>query len=1242
MGETCAGKCNGQADWVNNLTSYAELSPALEELLRHHAQLLKVTVNLKDRAWKVCIQLDRLLSRQELQDLTEQLTERLGINVQFDIDYHLSHLSLSQLCKNWDLLVEEIGFRFSSIKNWMQDVSWQVEKDKLVLGFSNPMALRFLQEKQFPVQLGQWLETVLNQPVSVELVEKKEHQELDTNKIKENYLARVDVTITADNRGRAGNSHNRTRKKKQQETVPGVIKGRLIGGNKEITPLRQVREEEKEVVICGEVFSLDVRELKSERKLVLFDITDYTDSITVKAFAEKDEEWIGKLKKGQWLKVRGPVQHDRYSQELTLFCYDINEAEPVTREDKAEEKRVELHLHTKMSALDAVTDVDKVVATVARWGHPAVAITDHGVLQAFPEAHDAGKKYGVKIIYGLEGYLVEDNFKKNNNLKSYHIVVLVKNYQGLQNLYKIVTQSHLEHFYKKPLIPRGLLEQYREGLILGTACEAGELIRAYLSGAAEEELEKIASWYDYIEIQPTANNMFMVRQGKLTEHDLEEMNRYLVRLGEKLKKPVVATGDVHFLEPTDSIYRKILMSGQGYDDLEQPPLYFRTTDDMLEQFAHLGERKAYEVVVEIPRKLANSIEEIKPIPDELYPPEIPGAEQEIIGMATTTAKRLYGDPLPDIVQARLNKELDAIISNGFAVLYLIAHKLVKKSNEDGYLVGSRGSVGSSFVATMTGITEVNPLPPHYLCSECKFSEFITDGSVNSGVDLPDKDCPHCNKPLKKDGHDIPFEVFLGFKGDKVPDIDLNFSGEYQPRAHRFTEQLFGKDNVYRAGTIATIAERTAFGFVKNYFAERNEVVRTAEINRLVKGITGVKRTTGQHPGGLMVVPKNLDVHQFTPLQRPADDTSSQVITTHFDYHAISSRLVKLDILGHDDPTVIKMLEDLTGIDAKTIPLDEPKTMSIFSGVSALGVTKEEIRSEVGTYGIPEFGTRFVRQMLVDTQPKQFSDLVRISGLSHGTDVWLNNAQELVRSGTATISEVISTRDDIMTYLIYKDLPKDISFRIMEDVRKGRGLKPEYEAKMRECGVPDWYIESCKKIKYMFPKAHAVAYVTMAYRIAYFKVYYPEAFYATFFTVRADEFDAQMIVQGPEVIRAKIEEIEAKGGNVTQKEKNLLTILEVALEMYCRGIKVLPVDLERSDATKFLITDEGLLSPFVGLQGVGEQVAKNIVRAREERPFSSIQDLKTRGKASSAVVEILLEHGTIRDLPETDQLVLFSM
>ncbi|ADY56545.1 DNA polymerase III, alpha subunit [Syntrophobotulus glycolicus DSM 8271] len=1026
-------------------------------------------------------------------------------------------------------------------------------------------------------------------------------------------------------------------KKKDQKGSDLVI-GRDFKG--EAVPLRGINDEERQVIIAGEVCEAEIRRLKSGRQLFTFGITDKTNSLGCKLFLEEGQPEPN-VNKGDWLRLRGPVQFDRYTTELTMMPKDIVKIPGQVRMDTAEVKRVELHLHTKMSEMDAVSSAQSLVRRAALWGHQAIAITDHGVVQAFPDAVESAEKSGIKVILGMEGYLIEDDPQSQGY---YHVIILAKNQTGLNNLYQLVTGSHIEHFYRRPRISKSQLKKYREGLIIGSACEAGELMRAVLRQASWEDLKKIASFYDYLEIQPTGNNQFLIPKGEIRDEEgLRDLNRTIVKLGDELGKPVAATCDVHFLDAEDEVFRRILMAGKGYEDADtQAPLYFRTTDEMLEEFSYLGEDKAYEVVVTNTVAIAEGIENLKPFPDGFFEPKIEGAAERIKEMALKKAAEQYGDPLPDTVAKALQKELHSIIGNGFAVLYLIAHLLVKKSNEDGYLVGSRGSVGSSLVATMTGITEVNPLPPHYHCTNpsCLYSEFLTDGSAGSGVDLPDKTCPRCGLELSKDGHDIPFETFLGFKGDKVPDIDLNFSGEYQPRAHKYTEEIFGKENVFRAGTISTVAEKTAFGFVKNYLDERSIKYNQTELNRLVRGCAGVKRTTGQHPGGLMVIPKECDVYNFTPLQKPANDSKTETITTHFDYHSISGRLVKLDILGHDDPTMIKMLEDFTGIDAQEIRLDDERTLSLFSSPEALGVKAEDIGSNTGTFGVPEFGTKFVRQMLEDTKPKTFSHLVRISGLSHGTNVWLGNAQDLVLNGTADISQIIACRDDIMVYLIQKGLDPQKAFKIMEQVRKGKGLKADDVEEMLQFNVPQWYIDSCQKISYMFPKAHAVAYVMMAFRIAWFKLNCPEAFYAAFFTVRAEEFDAEMICQGLDHCKKIAAEMAGFGNKATQKEKGLLTILELAIEMYCRGISLRKVDLWESDATTFQITDTGILPPFSSIQGLGETAANSLVALRRENKIRSVEDMQTFGKISKPVVEVLQKHGCLNGLPERNQLSLF--
>ncbi|KXG10586.1 DNA polymerase III PolC-type [Anoxybacillus sp. P3H1B] len=1238
------------------------------------------------------------------------------------------------------------------------------------------------------------------------------------------------------------------KKEAPAETAP-ESSGPLVLGysikEEEVRTLDSITEEERRVVVQGYIFDAEVKELKSGRSLLTFKMTDYTNSILVKMFSrdKEDASVMGKVKKGMWVKVRGSVQNDTFVRDLVLLANDINEIKPNERKDTANEgeKRVELHLHTPMSQMDAVTSVSKLIEQAKKWGHPAIAVTDHAVVQSFPEAYSAAKKHGMKVLYGVEANIVDDGVPiayneahrplledtfvvfdvettglsavyntiielaavkvrdgeiidrftsfanphhplsvttieltgitddmvkgapdagevlrqfhewmgdsvlvahnasfdigflnvglnkiglqkvtnpvidtlelarflypelKNHRLNTlckkfdieltqhhraiydaeatghllmkmlkdahnkgivyhdelnlhskqetsyqrprpFHVTLLAQNDVGLKNLFKLVSLAHIQYFYRVPRIPRSVLQKYREGILVGSGCDKGEVFDNMIQ-KAPEEVEEIAKFYDFLEVHPPEVYKPLIEMDYVKDEAmLREVISKVVALGEKLNIPVVATGNVHYLNPEDKIYRKILIHSQaGANPLnrhELPDVYFRTTNEMLECFSFLGEEKAKEIVVTNTQKIADSVEEVKPIKDQLYTPRIEGAEEEIREMSYRRAKDIYGDPLPEIVEQRLEKELKSIIGHGFAVIYLISHKLVKKSLDDGYLVGSRGSVGSSFVATMTEITEVNPLPPHYVCPSCKHSEFFNDGSVGSGFDLPDKDCPKCGAKYKKDGHDIPFETFLGFKGDKVPDIDLNFSGEYQPRAHNYTKVLFGEDNVYRAGTIGTVADKTAYGFVKGYASDRNLTLRGAEVDRLAAGCTGVKRTTGQHPGGIIVVPDYMDIYDFTPIQYPADDTSSEWRTTHFDFHSIHDNLLKLDILGHDDPTVIRMLQDLSGIDPKTIPTDDPEVMKIFSGTESLGVTPEQIMCNVGTLGIPEFGTRFVRQMLEETKPKTFSELVQISGLSHGTDVWLGNAQELIHNGICTLSEVIGCRDDIMVYLIYRGLEPSLAFKIMESVRKGKGLTPEFEEEMRKHDVPEWYIESCKKIKYMFPKAHAAAYVLMAVRIAYFKVHHPLLYYASYFTVRAEDFDLDVMVKGSAAIRKRIEEINAKGLDASAKEKSLLTVLEIALEMCERGFSFQNIDLYRSQAAEFVIDGNSLVPPFNTIPGLGTNVALSIVRAREEGEFLSKEDLQQRGKVSKTILEYLESRGCLDSLPDHNQLSLF--
>ena len=1025
--------------------------------------------------------------------------------------------------------------------------------------------------------------------------------------------------------------------------------------------IANLTNDQKHVVIEGvickdERYGIRIGKTKTGALIFTFGLADDSDGIVCKHIfknaGESADAYIANLSGGMRVRVSGKVKQDDFAKEPVFFFDSVEEVPTVEREDNAEVKRVELHAHTTMSAMDSVVPVEKLINTAARWGWDAIAITDHGVVQAFPKAAETAAKLAksgkkIKIICGMEGYLTGDDYKQKF---ANHVIILAKDKRGLENLYKLVSLSNLKYLHQKPRIPKKILAAYREGLIIGSACEAGELIRAITSHAPEEKLLEIAEFYDYLEIQPIHNNDFLIRSADFPDitgdDDLRAINLKVAEIAARLDKPLVATCDVHYLNREDGIYRAIMQSGKGFTDFDmQPPIYLRTTDEMLKEFDYLDEKLAYDAVVSNPRKIAEQIEWLKPIPDELYAPSIPGADDEIRQMTYARAHEIYGEELPDIVRDRLEEELKPIIHHGFAVLYLIAQKLVKKSNDDGYLVGSRGSVGSSLVATMAGITEVNPLPPHYHCPNCKHSEFITDGSYGCGYDLPDKTCPKCGAPLSKDGHDIPFAVFLGFDGDKVPDIDLNFSGVYQSTAHKYTEILFGKHNVYRAGSITTVAEKTAYGYVKNYYEKHGEKKHGAFISHMVDGVTGVKRTSGQHPAGIMVVPRDMDIHYFTPIQYPADDKDSKTITTHFDYHSISSRLVKLDILGHDDPTVLKMLEEITGIDPTTIPLDDRETMSIFSSTKALGVTPEQIKNRTGTFGIPEFRTEFTRQMIDDTIPKCFSDLVRISGFSHGTDVWLNNAQDLIRKKICTLKDAISARDDIMMYLIHHGVDRLLSFKTMEGVRKGRGIKPDVVETLKASGVPDWYIESCQKIKYLFPRAHATAYVMMAFRIAWFKVHRPLAYYAAYFSIRAAEFDANVVVKGEDFVRQQIAELEraAAEKKLDVKGSDTLAVLQLVNEMFCRGFTVEPVDLYKSDAYKFITHEEtrSLLPPIASIAGVGPIAAQSIADVRGDGEFSSIEDLKTRAGITRTAIAALKEHGCLDGMTESDQMELFG-
>lgn len=1242
---------------------------------------------------------------------------------------------------------------------------------------------------------------------------------------------------------------------------PDVLYGRDF--EDEAIPLSDVVGEMGEITIRGKILKLETREIRNEKTIVMFAITDFTDTIMVKMFTRNEQlpEILAGIKKGAFLKIKGVTTIDKFDGELTIgSVVGIRKISDftTTRKDTSPEKRVELHCHTKMSDMDGVSEAQALVARAHDWGHQAIAITDHGVVQAFPDANHyverLDKEDPFKIIYGVEAYLVDDlteiavneqgqtlddtfvvfdiettgfsaaedriieigavkitdgaivdrfstfvnpevpipfeiqqlthitddmvleapkieealpafldfvgesalvahnagfdvgfieqncvrlgrsrtftsvdtvglarvllptlsKYKLNivakalnislenhhravddaaataeiylkfiemlkergmttlkevnafgdmnpdaiKKMPTYHAIILAKNEVGRVNLYTLVSLSHLKYFARRPRIPKSEFNKYREGLILGSACEAGELYRALLDGKSEETIAKIVDYYDYLEIQPIGNNAFMIASEKQrnikSEEDLKNMNRRIVQLGEKFQKPVVATCDVHFMDPDSEVYRRIIMTGKGFSDADsQPPLYLRTTEEMLEEFSYLGSKKAEEVVITNTNKIADSIERISPVRPDKCPPVIEDSDQTLRNICYDKAHSMYGEELPEIVVERLERELNSIISNGFAVMYIIAQKLVWKSNEDGYLVGSRGSVGSSFVATMAGITEVNPLSPHYYCTNCHYSDFESEEvrafAGGCGWDMPDKVCPNCGQPLVKDGFDIPFETFLGFKGNKEPDIDLNFSGDYQSNAHKYTEVIFGEGQTYRAGTIGTLAEKTAFGFVKNYYEEHGSRKRKCEIERIVEGCTGIRRSTGQHPGGIIVLPHGENINSFTPVQHPANDMTTDIITTHFDYHSIDHNLLKLDILGHDDPTMIKMLEELveqlTGkpFKATEIPLDDPGVMQLFADTGSLGIKPSDIGGcPVGCLGIPEFGTDFVIQMVVDTKPKTLSDLIRISGLSHGTDVWLNNAQTLIQEGKATISTAICTRDDIMTYLINTGMESELSFTIMESVRKGKGLKPEWEDAMKAAGVPDWYIWSCKKIKYMFPKAHAAAYVMMAYRIAYCKVNYPLAYYAAYFSIRASAFSYELMCQGKEKLEFYLRDYKNRSDSLSKKDQDTLKDMRIVQEMYARGYEFLPLDIYRAKATKFQIIDGKLMPPLSSIEGMGDKAAEAVEMAAEDGPYLSRDDFRQRTKVSKTVIDFMADLGMFGDLPETNQLSLFDL
>ncbi|ANZ67785.1 PolC-type DNA polymerase III [Secundilactobacillus paracollinoides] len=1431
------------------LLQQLQLSDEADQPYFAGAQLEKLTIHEKSKRWHFDFKLPQILPFETFLTFQSQLNTAFKqiARVDFSIQTDQQDLNDRLLGDYWEWVVQHSDLHSPLVQELCHKQVPTMDDGRAIFMAENEVVKNFLVNQALgPIetQYQQYgfpqfsIHTMVDETASQQKIQEFKQQRAQSDA----ELAQKAVA--------AIKKANEKREKNASENIaegPTVI-GRKIKPDEDPTKLIDIQEEEKSVIVQGYVFNKEVRDLRSGRKLMILEITDYTSSIAIKKFSrdESDEAQFNGLNEGDWIKVRGGVQEDNFMRDLVMNAYDINQVKVPSRQDTAPEgeKRVELHLHTAMSTMDATNSITDYVNQAKKWGQKAIAITDHSGVQGFPEAYHASESAGVKMIYGVEANLVDDGvpigynsdhrelkgatyvvfdvettglsaiydkvielsavkmqgkevidqfeefidpgfhlsdfttdltsitddmvhgsksekevfelfrefygdaiivghnvtfdigfmnagyarydmppvtnpiidtltlarflypnlkgYRLNTLAKKFHVVlehhhravddaestghlnylfltdaedrygiqyhdqlnehmsendaykharpshaiVLAQTQAGLKNMFRLVSMSNVEYFYRVPRIPRSQLEKYREGLLIGSACDSGEVFTAMMQKGYAEAKEK-AKFYDYLEVQPKAAYQPLIDSGLIQNRtNLEEILGNMVKLGDELGKPVVVTGDVHYLNPEDGIYRHILINSQGganpLNRQKLPDVHFRTTNEMLEDYKFLGEEKAKEVVITNSNKIADEIQDVHPLKDKLYTPRMEGAEDEIQKRTMNTAHEWYSKDLPELVQHRLDRELKSIIGNGFSVIYLIAQRLVAKSNKDGYLVGSRGSVGSSLVATLTGITEINPLPPHYRCPNCQHSEFFTKGEYSSGFDLPEKNCPECGTLMIGDGHDIPFETFLGFTGNKVPDIDLNFSGDYQPIAHNYTKVLFGEKNVYRAGTIGTVADKTAYGYVKAYERDTEQHLRGAEIDRLAKGATGVKRTTGQHPAGIIVVPDYMDIYDFTPIQYPADDQDAAWQTPHFDFHSIHDNILKIDILGHDDPTMVRMLQDLSGVDPYTIPMDDPGVMSLFSGTEALGVTPEQIQSKTGTFGVPEFGTRFVRGMLEATHPQNFSDLLQISGLSHGTDVWLGNAEELIKNGTATIANVIGCRDNIMTDLIHWGMDSEIAFQIMEHVRKGRGIPDEWQDKMREANVPDWYIDSCLKIKYMFPRAHAAAYDLMALRVAYFKVYFPLVYYSAYFSVRAEDFDVVAMSRGKESVKARMKEINDQGMDASTKEKNLLTVLELANEMLERGFKFKMIDIEKSEANQWLIDGDTLIAPFNAAPGLGLNVAKQIVAAREDKPFLSKEDLAKRGKVSKTLIDFMTENGVLEGLPDENQLSLFDM